>query len=143
MVKSRKIAIVALSVVNIVLLLHAILPHHHHDDDLCFTESHCADAVADVDLECFGDEGHEHDMPGADETCDLNPTFLLPGAKGTSGKSEVKKILRNLIGNVLNSPDKETNVLVSLRTFKQSPAPDLYRRVAGRSLSLRAPPAIS
>ena len=143
MVTSRKISLIILSVINLVMFVQIILPHHHHEEEVCFTESHCQDAGMVVDLENETGHSHDHDIPGKEENCTLSSMYLLPDVKGAIGKAEVDKIIRSMLIGILLPEEDHSGTLTPYRLSDQFSPVRICRLLAGKSLALRAPPAIS
>ena len=143
MVFSRKIFVAVIMAVNLVMLLHAVLPHHHHEEEVCFSESHCEDTAVIIDLECVNDPAHEHDVPGEKKACNVIHAYLLPELNGNYGKSDVTKLLRSNMFFLL-VPVKGTGEVLSKILFPDFyPPASICSLIANNSLSLRGPPSIA
>lgn len=130
---------------NIMLLVHAIVPHHHHMGIVCFTQNHSHEV-------CCSDAQHEHNSTSNDshseesECCILKQNFLIPS-------DEIAKTVRCVYGEIhskiqswfvaLLTSSFELKLFSTVK-FKHQffDALPHYSYYLSSSLSLRAPPSI-
>lgn len=55
----RTLVFTMLLIANLVLLVHAVVPHHHHDAKVCFSIAHCQSCGHDAHQE---HDHHHHDQ---------------------------------------------------------------------------------
>ena len=63
---------------NLVLFVHAVVPHHHHDSDLCF-DPIVAEHTSHNDFcsEACKNDPHQHDSDNASDDCMLSHIVAL------------------------------------------------------------------
>jgi hypothetical protein len=141
--KTKKTAFLFLLVANLVLLVHAVIPHHHHSLEICITDSNCQDAC----------ENHEHSNSNCDHTgnetddcCVLNQLILLPG-------NNMRQETNCTIGDDFNPPFDSTPIILSYTDFNVGPKnikakvpipviQSAYTQFVVLSSGLRAPPVV-
>lgn len=147
---NKAIALGFLILANIILLVHAVVPHHHHEGTVCF-ETHDGHSCSNHDRDHGHYHNHNHDHshnhdhnPDQDtSSCLLKTEALLQ--KGTQWKDiqcpEFQKIQAYFLPSSFHTLNPD--ILVSLREiFKHPLPPDLYVSQALASCGLRAPPKV-
>ena len=127
---------------NLVLFVHAVVPHHHHYSDLCFDTFSSHDIIAD---ELCGEPDKPHSDREEEDNC-----FLSNIVAPYSGE------IKQLIKGTANSHDLLDNISVhailtddacclsNLDFFVEIVSNDhkpIYFSLACRAFGLRAPPA--
>lgn len=138
----RRISFFILMTVNLVLILHAILPHHHHDDEVCFTKSHCSGQDDHEKSDCSDTEDHKHHNPSTSESCTLKATFLVPDGKGQVSTEEIQKILRQFVVHTVDAKECIFNIPGSPFLESDFSVDLLNARISGSSRILRGPPVL-
>lgn len=141
----RSIAICLLVLASSIWLAHAIIPHHHHQSQVCLLTKHCQH---DHDHQSDQPEtdSHKHDNNTTSE-CSLNILAIVPQPIFKSGVGFpeppqfdtgfdlIQAIITRTHAFVLLSPVTHTDYIDSESTT-------LYLASLGKSLGLRAPPAV-
>lgn len=143
MVNSRKISLIVLLAVSLVMFIQAILPHHHHEEEVCFADSQCTESCMVSEPEGDRDHCHDQDDPGREESCTLNSMYLLPDVKGAGGKADADGMIRNVQMGLLLPEEDHAGILQQFRLSDRFSPVSICRQLAGKSISLRAPPVIS
>ena len=140
----RATAIIFLSLANILLLAHAVVPHHHHNKQVCFTNSHCNhDDLTDEHGTNQG--GHGHDGENNHDDCVLKEPVVV---FSNQWKPEFKF---NNTTDRSNHDDFNYNLLISSTEFRspvlsscinKRAASSSYPSLVSASLGLRAPPVV-
>lgn len=139
---TRRFSFIILMAVNLVLILHAVLPHHHHLETVCFSESHCTTAAADNhDADCSDADEHRHDHDRSQTTCNLKTAFLMPHTSELNALQHIKELQKqNLVGISGDSPASIHKLDVNIQAASVPPV-NLLLRFANTSRGLRGPPA--
>jgi hypothetical protein len=138
------IAIFLILCANLVLLVHAIVPHHHHDDAACFVlpieekHDHCCD---------HNDMDHQdkHKPATNDDCCVLNDFLaIIPDTFKQDFNaidfSSTEKIITHYLIYIASSEDKLPLFNTGLY-LRQEPFPADCRPASGTlGVGLRAPP---
>ncbi|HPF51790.1 MAG TPA: hypothetical protein PK335_09460 [Draconibacterium sp.] len=130
---------------NMVLFVHAVIPHHHHDSDLCFdaivaehtSHDECCNNTCDA-------KHHQHDSDKESDSCMLSHIVAL-------SNGEIKQNIRttisshDLINNVSLFAIKgdENSRVSNPRFFIEIVFNDhipIYHTLASQAFGLRAPP---
>jgi len=82
----RTTAIFFILLANIILLVHAVVPHHYHKSLVCIESSHCQ-SDGYVHNHSTSENDHEHDGSTGTETCILKQVLGIPS---NSLKQELK-----------------------------------------------------
>ena len=92
----KSISYVFLLIANIVLLVHAVVPHHYHQWQVCVESSHCKrDGI--THHQDSSANPHEHDEADS-SACALKQAVILPA-------NQDKQVSRNLDRNDNHSHD--------------------------------------
>jgi hypothetical protein len=141
----KRTAILFILLANIVLLVHAVVPHHHHKSLVCVESNHCqSDNSAHNHSTAAHD--HEHDGSAGTENCVLKQAVVIPV---NSVKPEFRclgcddnhspfvHLQAILFGNEFNSfvPKIISIAQIPLKTSSHS-------NFVSSSLGLRAPPIV-
>ncbi|MDP3445042.1 MAG: hypothetical protein Q8T08_19450 [Ignavibacteria bacterium] len=73
-------AFVFILLANIILLVHAVVPHHHHQEMVCLESNHCQSGHTHDDSA----DTHNHDQNNTAESCALKVVFALPSHFATA-----------------------------------------------------------
>ncbi len=147
MVKKKLTSAFFIVLANLVLFVHAVIPHHHHDRDLCFDTFSSENTIADNYCEPHGSKKGENSGNDNADHCFLQNIVAL-------SNGEIKQNLKGII----NSHDlfKKVSVLSILKQEKNALSnPDYFLEIvshnhkpnyftfACRAFGLRAPPFYS
>jgi len=132
---------------NMVLFVHAVVPHHHHDSNLCFDAIVAEQTLADecCDESCNSDAEHnQHDSDKASDDCMLSHIVAL-------FNGDIKQNIRatisshDLINHVSlfalegNENSRISNPHFFIEIVFNDHIP-VYHSLASRAFGLRAPP---
>jgi hypothetical protein len=140
------IAIFLILCANLVLLVHAIVPHHHHDDAACFVLA--VEEKHDHDHCCDHNEANHQDKhkPATnDDCCVLNDLLaIIPDTLKQDFNaidfSATEKIITHYLIYIASSEDK-LPILNTGLYLRQEPFPADCRPAQGTlGVGLRAPP---
>ena len=138
-------ALFFISMANIILLAHVLVPHHHHTLQVCVTSSDCQDHEQEHSPQ-FCHHNHQNDAEDC-EPCVFKQILVIPanGIKKESVLSaspdvdhDLSKVQFLLFYNLLVVPE-----IVSF-TFSKTPVftPSLYTTRISHHCGLRAPPIL-
>ena len=136
----RAMTLSFLLLANIILLVHAVIPHHHHDLVCCSPNAHCDDN--DETHEHTADSGcQQHDDENKGKECPLKDVYMKP----ENDKSLVDLNPHNDLQYpvLLLFPVKSMVKITDLKNlpFRQKPCLLFYYTdYLSQSLGLRAPP---
>lgn len=143
MMVSRRLSFILLMTVNLVVMLHAILPHHHHEEHVCFAESHCTGHTDHHEDACTHSEQHQHHEHEDFESCTLNVTFLISDVKNQASDIDIQKIQRSFVIYVLDN-ELKNHFSDRFAILQSNHFPDnLIKRMTSSTRILRGPPVIS
>jgi len=74
----KLLAYFLLTMANIILLAHDVIPHHHHHAQVCVSSRHCHPDEFQANHTAQSPEGHQHDGDGRTSECSLKQFTLLP-----------------------------------------------------------------
>ena len=74
----KRTAFIFILIANMVILVHAVLPHHHHEDQVCFYQPGCCDNSLSATHFCHG---HHDECNGKEENCILKQLVILPSTQ--------------------------------------------------------------
>ena len=129
---------------NLVLFVHAVIPHHHHNSDLCFDTFSSEKGYVNYNCETDKEKSHKEESDNDSDHCFLQNIVAL-------SNGEIKQNLKGII----NSHDlfKKVSVFSVLKQEKNALSnPDYFLEIvshnhklnyfslACRAFGLRAPP---
>lgn len=141
--KNRIAATIFLIMANLVLFVHAVIPHHHHESELCFDTF--AESEETTDYCCESDEmKHNHDSKKDEDGCFLTHIIALNYGEVKQG-IRVDSSSQNFNSNnfalaVLsdeNSAISSPDYFIEIVSHNHRPN---YFSLACRASGLRAPP---
>ena len=134
----RAISLLSLLFANIVLLVHAVVPHHYHaDTGICFV-AHCQNSE-EAHCHDYGDvQTHQHDGNPSSDNCSIDNVYApANNKKVVCYQPTIKCDYEQIIANSYFT----ANTAVS---FQQKPyLPRFYSEFITRSIGLRAPPCVN
>lgn len=136
-------SILFISVANIILLAHAVIPHHHHKKLVCLEKVHCQQHINTHSFDAT-EQDHNHDGNGNFEYCLLQQVVVLPSNQIKKDCDDFQKDdgqeFINLISFIsLNKNPKIILPVISIAGYKLNITSDFTSYFCSSS-GLRAPP---
>lgn len=129
-------------IANIVLLVHAVVPHHHHEQQVCIKPTHCS-SDTETHIHNTDAKDHQHDGNSNSTSCVLKQAVLIPSAQS------------RILNNCDNCSDDHNHDYYILSTFGHVDLqpisedvtyipefPSFFISFVTTSLGLRAPPIV-
>jgi len=140
----KAIAILFILIANIVLLVHAVVPHHDHENMLiCLFDSHCRDCDSACNETDCDTPAHHQDKACTNRCCIVDNMIDPSDSKEKTifqihTKCDCRQIIYLLLANAIYLQDF-TNDTLSLFLFAPYIVASDTEYIV-RSLGLRAPP---
>jgi hypothetical protein len=127
---------------NIILLVHAVMPHHHHGQVFCVQHTPCTHDVATNDSHCTSEQNHKPN--GTNSTpCALKQAVFIHTSQfrfsGVYNNSSDNQIHDYYIGSVYDCESLRP-IEVSVKTYHRFAL--FLTTVLPSTFGLRAPPAV-
>ncbi len=138
----KSLTVFFILIANIILLVHAVIPHHSHQNEVCLGNAHIqANSVAYNSC-----SNHKHSNEKETEGCALNKVVVVLSQQL---KSEIRSFdcaatysQLDATQSVILNKSFDSLFLIDISNIKPPLLTFIYSSFVGNSIGLRAPPII-